>query len=149
MKRRDFVVKSAQVGLGITAANFLTSCVRTQKSEKKAILMDSSDLFFKISLAQWSLHRSIQSGDMTTLDFAKKSREFGCEGLEYVTAFFKNEAKNTSFLNKLNNLSKNEGQENLLLMVDGEGDLAVDDTRKRFQSIQNHYKWVDAAQKLN
>lgn len=149
MRRRDFIVKSTKIGIGMTALNLLNSCVRTQEKVKEPKLIDSSGLFFKISLAQWSLHKSIQAGEISTFDFAQKSRQFGCEGLEYVTAFFKNEANNTNFLNQLNNISKNEGQENLLLMVDGEGDLAISDTRKRFQSIENHFKWVDAAHKLN
>ena len=44
----------------------------------------SEDPFFKLSLAQWSLHKMIQSGEMSPFDFAQKAKELGFEGIEYV-----------------------------------------------------------------
>jgi sugar phosphate isomerase/epimerase len=37
---------------------------------------------------------------------------------------------------------------NVLIMVDGEGDLADPDEKARNKAVENHKKWVDAAQKL-
>ena len=48
----------------------------------------SEDLF-KISLAQFSLFRLIQSGKMKPYDFAKISSELGFKGLEYMSALYK------------------------------------------------------------
>jgi hypothetical protein len=45
---------------------------------------------FKISLAEWSLHRELQSGKLDHLDFPSVARlEFGLDGVEYVNQFFK------------------------------------------------------------
>ena len=44
---------------------------------------------FKISLAQWSLHKAIQSRLITNLDFPRIAREqFGIEGLEFVNTLW-------------------------------------------------------------
>ena len=34
------------------------------------------EIFFKLSLAQWSLHKAIQGGEMSPYLFAEKSKEF-------------------------------------------------------------------------
>jgi sugar phosphate isomerase/epimerase len=106
-------------------------------------------LFFKISLAEWSLHNALFNGEMTNLDFAQKSRSLNCEGLEYVNAFFKDKAKDISYLNELNSRANSEGQSNVLIMIDGEGNLADSNEKQRIQAIENHFKWVDAAHHMN
>jgi len=135
MNRRDFIIKTAQTGTALSLLG-LHACKTLQKE---------NPLFFKISLAQWSLHRALRSGKMDNLDFAAKSRGFGCEGLEYVNGFFKDKAKDMSYLKEMNARAKAEGQQNVLIMIDGEGALANADTSKRHQAIENHYKWVEAA----
>jgi len=51
---------------------------------------------FQISLAQWSLHRSIRKGELKNIDFPKYTKEhFGILGVEYVNSFFKDEVKST------------------------------------------------------
>ena len=43
------------------------------------------DLFFELSLAQWSLNRSLFAGKLDNLDFAKKTKEaYGIGAVEYV-----------------------------------------------------------------
>ena len=40
---------------------------------------------FKISLAEWSLHKTLFSGKMSNLDFAKAAKEeYGIDAVEYV-----------------------------------------------------------------
>lgn len=105
--------------------------------------------FFEISLAEWSLHKSLFSNKITNLDFpviAKK--EFGINVVEYVNQFFKDKAKDTTYLNELLKRCKDNGIKNHLIMVDGEGGLADLDEAKRKQTVENHYKWVDAAKHL-
>jgi sugar phosphate isomerase/epimerase len=107
------------------------------------------DLFFDISLAEWSLHRSLFDGDMTNLDFPSKARrDFDIGAVEYVNQFFKDKARDKSYLKKLLKRSKDHGVQNLLIMVDGEGDLGTTDSKALEDSIQNHHKWVDAASLL-
>lgn len=105
--------------------------------------------FFEISLAEWSLHKTLFSNKITNLDFpviAKK--EFGINVVEYVNQFFKDKAKDTAYLNELLKRCKDNGVKNHLIMIDGEGGLADLDENKRKQTVENHYKWVDAAKYL-
>src|SRR5690606_3006910 len=113
----------------------------------------SDDLFFKISLAQWSLSKPTLQGDMDPLDFAQKANEMGFEGIEYVSGLYnpwleKNSKTPEAMQTLLDTLKKRSERyevENVLIMVDGEGDLATPDEQKRNQAVENHKKWVDAA----
>jgi sugar phosphate isomerase/epimerase len=147
MKRRDFVKKASQAGIVITALGTYACKHKAKENEVSDIITTSKndELFFKISLAQWSLHRALWDKKMDNLDFASKSRAFGCEGLEYVNAFFKDKAKDAGYLKEMNNRADAEGQQNVLIMIDGEGELAHANTKSRLQAVENHHKWVDAA----
>lgn len=147
MRRRDFVKKTSKASLAITALGMYACENATKKQVKQdlEVALNGDDLFFKISLAQWSLHQALFDKKMDNLDFATASRGFGCEGLEYVNAFFKDKATDKVYLKEMNNRADNEGQQNVLIMIDGEGELAHADTKARLQAIENHHKWVDAA----
>lgn len=104
-------------------------------------------LFFDISLAEWSLHRDLQSNKITNLDFPRVAREkFDLAAVEYVSTFFR--STKTQYLSELRNITVNEGINNVLIMVDGEGDLAETDPAGRKQSVENHLKWIEAAKYL-
>jgi len=106
-------------------------------------------LFFDISLAQWSFHKALFSNQMQCLDFPVKTREwFGISRVEYVNQFFKDKAKDTTFLKALMARCNDNGVTNHLIMIDGEGALGDADAAKRTQAIENHYKWVEAAKFL-
>ena len=50
---------------------------------------------FKISLAQWSLHKALFAKELTNLDFPKVTRErFGIEAVEFVNQFFNFSGRN-------------------------------------------------------
>jgi len=100
---------------------------------------------FEISLAQWSLHRALRAGEMTTLDFPRVAGEFGIGGVEYVTTFFKDHARDRSFLGDLGRSCGDHGVRSLLIMCDGEGALGDPDEDGRSRAIVNHYRWVEAA----
>ncbi|GEM66119.1 xylose isomerase [Sphingobacterium faecium NBRC 15299] len=131
--RRDFLKN-----LGLTAAG--------------VALMPSLDLlaapknWFDISLAEWSLHKTLFKGDLKNIDFPElAAKKFGIYGVEYVNAFFKDKAKDMTYLKDLNNRAKDNGVRNVLIMIDGEGNLGDEDATKRKQAVENHYKWIDAA----
>ena len=106
-------------------------------------------LFFKISLAEWSLHRTIQAGELDHLDFPALARnEFGIDAVEYVNGFFKDKAKDTAYLAELKRRCNDAGVISLLIMCDGEGDLAGPDATQRKAAVENHFKWVEAARFL-
>ena len=104
---------------------------------------------FRISLAQWSLHRKLKAGELDNLDFAKVAREeFDISGVEYVNQFFKDKAKDESYLSRMKQAAEDHGVTSVLIMVDGEGRIGDPDTKKRLQTVEKHKKWVDAAKFL-
>lgn len=101
---------------------------------------------FRISLAEWSLHRKLGSGAMTNLDFPRVARaDFGIEAIEYVNSFFKDKARDKAYLDELMKRCDGEGVKSLLIMVDGEGELAHEDDGERKKAIENHHRWLDCA----
>jgi len=141
MNRKKFIQTTGWALAAMGMPGFLTGCSSTDKSVK--------DLFFDISLAQWSLHRNLFDGDLTHLDFpATAKNEFGITAVEYVNQFFADKAKDKSYLDKMNTRCNDLGVDQVLIMIDGEGSLAVTDDLKRQEAVENHYKWVEAAEYL-
>ncbi|ERJ59763.1 sugar phosphate isomerase/epimerase family protein [Sphingobacterium paucimobilis] len=102
--------------------------------------------WFEISLAEWSLHRTLRKGELKNIDFPEfAAKKFGIYGVEYVNQFFKDKAQDMTYLKDLKDRAKSNGVTNVLIMVDGEGELAGADETKRKQAVENHYKWIDAA----
>ncbi len=157
--RRNFL---RQLGLFTAGATFgpafLTACNNAGKSGAggdSAAAKDSTgtagakELFFKISLAEWSFHNALFSGKMTHLDFPVRAKqEFGIAGVEYVNQFFKDKAKDKAYLTELRKRADDNGVRSVLIMCDGEGELGNLDEKLRKQAVENHYKWVEAAQFL-
>lgn len=104
---------------------------------------------FKISLAEWSLNRSIGKGLMTNLDFPRVAKKlYGLDAVEYVSTFFKGKGEDQAYLSALKDSCTKYGVKSLIIMVDGEGSLADSSLATRTKSIENHYKWVKAAKFL-
>jgi len=104
---------------------------------------------FRISLAEWSLHRTLFAGKLDNLDFpAAAKRQFGIEAVEYVNQFFKDKAKDSAYLAELAKRAADEGVTNLLVMCDGLGNLGDPDAAMRSKAIENHFPWVEAAKRL-
>ncbi len=134
--RRDFLKWSAYAASAAATAGVLP---RLGWASTEAPL-------FKISLAQWSLHRALQGKKVDNLDFAKIAKEeFGIEAIEYVNQFFKDKGKDQAYLGEMKKRASDLGVKTLLIMVDGEGNLGDPDEAKRTQAIDNHKQWVDAA----
>jgi sugar phosphate isomerase/epimerase len=113
------------------------------------VLAGAKKEFFKISLAEWSFHKALFGGKMTNLEFPMRAKkEFGINIVEYVSPFFNKKESDAAYLKELLTITKNEGIQNHLIMVDGEGELGDLDAAKRTKAIENHYKWVDAAKTL-
>lgn len=105
--------------------------------------------FFRISLAEWSFHKALFAGTMTNMEFPLKAkRDFGIDIVEYVSPFFKKQETDTKYMNELAAITRNEGIQNHLIMVDGEGQLGDLDEKARSKAVENHYKWVEAAKIL-
>lgn len=107
--------------------------------------------FFKLSLAQWSLHRFVREEHGSPFQFAPMAKEMGFEGLEYVSQLYNDEIEKLGFdtvIDSLKTMSELNGMRNVLIMIDDEGDLADPREEVRNKAVENHKRWVDAAQKL-
>ncbi|MBL0920910.1 MAG: sugar phosphate isomerase/epimerase [Phycisphaerales bacterium] len=103
---------------------------------------------FRISLAQWSYHRAVRSGEMTTLDFPGAALDrHGIDAVEFVSTLFERRdlAAETGALHRR---CADLGVRSLLIMVDGEGALGDPNDAQRAQAVDNHRKWLDAAKAL-
>jgi len=104
---------------------------------------------FEISLAQWSLHRTLRSGRLDHLDFARVTRaEFGIGAVEYVNTFFMDKARDSAYLAEMNRRAADHGVVQHLIMCDSEGRLGDPDPTRRTQAVENHHKWIEAAKVL-
>lgn len=102
---------------------------------------------YRISLAEWSLHKAIHSRLMSNLEFPRIAREqFGIDGLEFVNQLW--EAPTESYVRRLKSNMRSTGTTAVLLMVDGEGFMGSPDSETRMSAARNHYKWVDIAAEL-
>lgn len=144
--RRSFMKSAALAAAGITAAQGIHA--RDQQKEGRfSPLAEDSELFFSISLAQWSLNKALFGGQLDNLDFPEYTKKnFDIHAVEYVNQFFKSAEK--SYITELLKRTEDLGVKNVLIMVDREGNLGEVDETKRKTAVENHYKWVEAAQVL-
>jgi sugar phosphate isomerase/epimerase len=107
------------------------------------------DQRFSISLAQWSFHRAFFDGDLDAIEFPViAANDYGIHAVEYVNAFFPDRLPKKSFLSETRSRCSDSGVQNLLIMVDREGDLGDASETARTNAIENHMKWLDAAAEL-
>ncbi len=165
----------ATAGLfGFSATTFSCAGDGAQAAKKAAeAVAVAKEPFFKISLAQWSLHRSffgparddksfedffkalmtdpdsILQGDINPIDFpAIAKKEYGVDAVEFVNTFYFNKAKNMDYLKDLKGRCDGEGVKPVLIMCDALGDLGDLDSAKQKAAVENHYQWVEAAKFL-
>jgi L-ribulose-5-phosphate 3-epimerase len=111
---------------------------------------------FKISLAQWSLHRALKVGELDNLDFPRIAREsFGFDAVEWSSQFacvehpkLGSQPKDKAYLTQTKRVTDDHGLTNLLIMCDDVGNLGDPDKTLRSNAVQGHYAWVDAAKFL-
>lgn len=147
MRRREFLRRSAVLaaggvlvqGCGAGAANEAAGAAATPVGAWPAEL-------FTISLAQWSLHRSLRSGELSALDFPAVARDrYDLGAVEYVNQFFMDRARDRTWLSALKEVASDAGVRSLLIMCDGEGALGEPDAALRAEAVENHRKWLEAA----
>jgi len=160
--RRTFIrhAAAATAGLGLSAS---AGCERSAEPV-------SATPLFELSLAEWSLHRtlfgawfnqapsgefarrlhtdprSVLQGSLDHLDFARTARQdFGIGAIEYVNTFFFDRAADGGYLSDMKSRADGEGVRSLLIMCDSEGRLGDPDATARATTIENHRKWIEAA----
>ena len=104
---------------------------------------------FKISLAQWSLHKALFAKQMKNTDFpVMAKKDFGIDGVEWVNQFWKDKATDAAYVAELKKICEGEGVTSVLIMCDGEGHLGDPDDAARGKAVDNHKKWIEAAKAL-
>jgi len=137
-----FRKKIASLGLILLLPWFINQC--KPKSEDTTMVSNPKEL--KLSLAEWSIHRSLDSGILKAEDFAAIAKnDFGITAVEYVNSFYKDHATDKAYWKKMRASADSLGVKSLLIMVDDEGDLGNPDAGERKTAVENHFKWVDAA----
>ena len=147
-QRRSFLQNSAMISSALYLGVLLPGCKQGSSSVEVISNDASSPGDIKISLAEWSLNEQIFGGDLNHLDFAAKASSMGFSGIEYVNQFFPDKAKDKSFLQEMNARAEDADVKQLLIMIDSEGGLAQTDSNDLDQAINNHKKWVEAAEIL-
>ncbi len=142
MKRKEFIKLASTTALGISSLGYMS-------------LQKPKELFFKLSLAQWSLHKNIKYGDMDPYDFAQVAKSFNFSGIEYVTALYDNVMKVrdgdmskaiTFWARKNKKLAEINDIKNVLIMIDEIEGLAEENKSRRLKAVDNHKMWIDAAE---
>jgi L-ribulose-5-phosphate 3-epimerase len=138
--RRDFLRAGAAAGAGLAlGAAGLPRLLAAAANEPP----------FKISLAEWSIHRTLNDHKMQNIDFpAFAKNECGIDAVEYVDQFFKDKARDQAYLTELKKRCDDLGVTSVLIMCDTAGDLGNADEAKRKQAVENHHQWVEAAKFL-
>lgn len=137
VNRRELLMGGAAAGASLLAGDLFA----LQRAEEKP--------WFDISLAEWSLHRTLNGGQMTNLDFPRVAREvYGIGGIEYVNSFFKDKARDEAYLKDLKKRCSDHGVKSVLIMCDGEGAIGAPDAAARTQTVENHHRWVECAKYL-
>jgi sugar phosphate isomerase/epimerase len=132
-----------------TAVGSLAAVASTTWAGRAAAMLDTEKVPFKISLAQWSLHKTLQKGELTNMQFPEYTKkEFGIDAVEYVNSFFKDKARDNDYLTELKQRCEDLGVRSLLIMCDGEGQLGDPNEAGRKKAVENHHRWVEAAKFL-
>src|SRR4051812_28009855 len=109
LPRRAFLTSSLTGAAALSLAHHLSGA-----EEKKPL--------FKISLAEWSLHRALFGKKLSNLDFPRVAKEdYGIDAVEYVNQFFKDKARDMKYLADLKKRCDDLGVRSVLIMCDGEG----------------------------
>ncbi len=141
MNRRSFVKLSAAAAASFSVLPAAFGAERRKTWE--------DELTFKISLAEWSLHRALQANKITNLDFPViAKRDFGIDAVEYVDQFFADKAKDQGYLRDLKGRADGEGVYSHLIMIDTNGPLGSADKAKRDGAVDKTKEWIDAAKFL-
>ncbi len=145
--RRTFMKSAALAAAAISGPGLLKAKAMNpgQVFPPKA----EDELFFDISLAQWSLNKrfSKRNGDLTNLDFPAYAKDkFDIHAVEYVDQFFPSADK--EYIKELLKRTDDTGVKNVLIMIDTAGALGHLDEEKRVASVEKHYQWVEAAEML-
>src|SRR5881397_1126243 len=99
-RRRSFLKQSIAAGVGCILAPAVTP----------RLTAASGPPLFKISLAEWSLHKALFGRKLDHLDFPRTAiRDYGISAVELVNQFFRKKAKDQAYLREFKTRADGEG----------------------------------------
>ncbi|MEX2288698.1 MAG: sugar phosphate isomerase/epimerase family protein [Planctomycetaceae bacterium] len=144
--RRAFLKSAAAASVGVVGGlGAKPQAVFAQASTAAG----GKELLFKISLAEWSLNRTLRAGRLDNLDFpAFAKKEFGIEAVEYVNQFFMEKGKDAAYRAELKKRCDDLGVKSVLIMCDDRVNLGDPTEAGRARAAETHYQWVEMAKFL-
>ncbi len=137
MNRREFLFLGAAGAACLSAAG-------TFRIPRVSAAADDEP--FKLSLAEWSLNKSLFAKKIDNLDFARiAKKEFDIDCIEYVDQFFADKASDQTYLKELKGRADGEGVKSGLIMIDTNGPLGAADKATRDAAVEKTMRWIDAA----
>ncbi len=138
--RREFLTTFAAAGAGLSLGTFPMS---------QAAARPTRCPLYKISVAEYSLHRMLAAGELDPRDYGPFCKQhFDVDAVEYWMGPFSDKAEDRPYMCEMHCKSIDAGVKEQLIMIDGEGDLGAADSALRTQAVENHYKWVQAAKMM-
>ncbi|MDF1825093.1 MAG: sugar phosphate isomerase/epimerase [Verrucomicrobiales bacterium] len=147
--RRRFLSSTA----ALTTGAFFTACSESTNGPE-VTAEDGAN--FDISLAQWSNHVALKAGELDNLDWPAFTKEnFDISALEWVNQFFGErkgprgmQPKSADYIKEMKKRCDDIGTKSVLIMCDGVGSLGDPDAKKRTNTVEGHYAWLDVAKEL-
>lgn len=137
--------------------------------EKEEIPKEIKSDGIKISLAQWSLHKTFFGGPVEDwgrfgrlietypdsllqgedpMNFPKMAAEYGVGSIELVNVFYYGKANDSTYWSDFKKKCQEAGVSVGLIMCDRLGNLGDTDSVARAEAVINHHAWVDIAEFL-
>lgn len=137
------------------AGGFLSACAKQEEDGAPADGA-AAEARFRISLAQWSLHKALKAGELDNLEYPKIAKEMcGIDAVEWVNQFFYVEnaelgyqPKDQAYLAEMKKRTDDLGVTSVLIMCDRVGNLGDPDETKRSNAVKGHFAWLEAAKFL-
>jgi len=135
--RRHFIQ-----GLGTGALAMAMNSSLTGK-EKKTVDR------FHIGIQEYTFNRWLKSGKLNHLDYpALVKKELGISHVEYWNRPFEGKHTDKKYVGELTTRTRNDGIQNVLILVDEKHELDHADKLERDKSIDLHKAWIDCAEQL-
>lgn len=168
LSRRSFVAGMAALGSGAALAGGHSTAMQgsaagasparqeTQPQPEQSVAKGATRRpLFPISLAQWSLHRTIRSGALDPAAFPQAAlRDYGIDAVEYVNTFLmKGDPKervpqDAAWFADLRRRCDDLGVRSVLIMCDGLGALGAPQQADRLGAVERHRPWLEIANGL-
>jgi sugar phosphate isomerase/epimerase len=137
------------------------------EAPKESVTQAKASGDFRISLAQWSLHRTffgsapedwqafgrmlmespddVLKGDVDPAEFPAIAAGYGVESIELVNTFYFSKARDEAYWSEFKKKCDEAGVTVGLIMCDALGNLGDADPARREAAVRNHHPWVDVA----